>query len=340
VLAKSEPSDITVGWPDAYRTAFTSVIGGRDGLFLLVICVGSVGCFIWRWGCDISNTDKRRLFRVRALQGREFADDGCPNRPSFATVDERADTVSESEDAQPGLHMISVSKRFGPVWALKDVSLFVMSGEIVGLFGRDGAGKTVCFEAIMGLASINSGRILLNGQDVSRLTIDRRAPLGLSFLSQETSIFREMTTAENIAAVLELHEPDTQSRKARLEYLLSSFNIDYVRDTPALRLSGGERRRCEVARAMASTPTIMLFDEPFAGIDPMTVVSISKVISSLRKQGVGVLISDQNVHTMIELIDRAYVLHEGEIVFQGTPEAMNSDEYVHSVYLGHKSARS
>jgi lipopolysaccharide export system ATP-binding protein len=247
--------------------------------------------------------------------------------------------MAAENDARSGLRMTSVSKRFGSIWALKDVSLSVMPGEIVGLFGRDGAGKTVCFEAIMGLTSIDSGKILLNGQDVTRMTIDRRAPLGLSFLSQGTSIFAEMTTAENIEAVLELHEPDTQSRNARLDYLLSLFNIDYVRDTPAMRLSGGERRRCEVARAMASTPTIMLFDEPFAGIDPMTVVSISKVISSLRGQGVGVLISDQNVQTMIELIDRAYVLHSGKIVFHGTPDAMNSDQYVHNVYLGHKDPR-
>lgn len=240
-------------------------------------------------------------------------------------------------EARPALVMASVSKRFGSVQALKDISLSVAPSEVVGLFGRDGAGKTVCFEAIMGLTSIDSGGIFLNGQDITHLTIDRRAPLGLGFLSQETSIFRGMTTAENIAAVLELHEPDERARKERLELLLTQFDIDYVRDTPAMRLSGGERRRCEVARAMATTPTIMLFDEPFAGIDPMTVVSISSVISLLREQGVGVLISDQNVHAMVELIDRAYVLHGGEIVFEGPPTAMMADDYVHSVYLGHKN---
>jgi len=233
--------------------------------------------------------------------------------------------------------MMAVSKRFGAVQALRNVSLSVAPGEVVGLFGRDGAGKTVCFEAIMGLTSIDSGRIILNGQDITRLTIDRRAPLGLSFLSQETSIFRSMTTAQNIAAVLEILEPDVLTRDRRLDQLLTQFNIDYVRDTPAMRLSGGERRRCEVARAMATAPTIMLFDEPFAGIDPMTVVSIASAISTLREQGVGVLISDQNVHAMVGLIDRACVLHGGEIVFEGKPAAMMADDYVHRVYLGQKN---
>ncbi|WP_276317268.1 LPS export ABC transporter ATP-binding protein [Croceicoccus ponticola] len=233
-----------------------------------------------------------------------------------------------------GLEVQSLSKHFGSRCVLRDVSLQVHPGEIVGLFGRDGAGKTLCFEAIMGLTHLDSGRILLDGKDITDLTIDRRAPLGLSFLSQETSIFRGMTTAQNIAAVLELHEPDEARRKQQLEELLSAFDIDYVRDTPAMRLSGGERRRCEVARAMAESPSIMLFDEPFAGIDPLTVISIMKVIRELRGRGVGILVSDQNVHAMIDLIDRAYVLHMGMIVFEGTPQAMIADDNVHTLYLG------
>lgn len=247
--------------------------------------------------------------------------------------------AARADDTQSGLSMVSVSKRFGRVWALRDVSLTVRPGEIVGLFGRDGAGKTTCFEAIMGLTGVDAGQILLDGEDITHLTIDRRAPLGLSFLSQETSIFRGMTTAQNIAAVLELRESDKLTRQHRLDELLTWFNIDYVRDVPAMRLSGGERRRCEVARAMATTPSIMLFDEPLAGIDPMTVVNITEVISTLRHQGVGILISDQNVRAMVDLIDRAYVLHLGKIVFEGTPAAMLADDYVHSVYLGHKSTR-
>lgn len=235
-----------------------------------------------------------------------------------------------------GLAVVAISKRFGPVRALHDVSLTVSPGEIVGLFGRDGAGKTVCFEAIMGLVGVDSGQILLDGRDVTALTIDQRAPLGLSYLPQETSIFRGMTTSQNIASVLELHEKEATVRAARLDDLLDQFSIDYVRDTPAMRLSGGERRRCEVARAMASTPTVMLFDEPFAGIDPMTVDSITKVIATLRQQGVGILITDQNVPVMLQLIDRAYVLHEGKIVFTGSPQAMVADPLVHQVYLGDK----
>lgn len=240
--------------------------------------------------------------------------------------------------SRDGLDVVSVFKRFGSNQALCNVSLEVRPGEVVGLFGRDGAGKTVCFEAIMGLTGIDAGQILLGGQDVTQLPLDRRAPLGISFLPQGTTIFRGMTTAQNIAAVLELIEPDKMARKERLNGLLDQFNIDYVRDTPAMRLSGGERRRCEVARAMATSPRIMLFDEPFAGIDPMTVDSIAQVIASLRERGVGVLISDHNVRTMVGLIDRAYVLNRGEIAFEGTPEIMLADDHVHEVYLGHREA--
>lgn len=235
--------------------------------------------------------------------------------------------------------MQGVSKRIGRRDVLSDVSLHVGHGEIVGLFGRDGAGKTLCFEAIMGLTSIDSGRVLFEGRDITGLTIDRRAPLGLSFLSQETSIFRGMTTAQNIAAVLELREADHARQAERLEQLLAQFDIAYVRDTPAMRLSGGERRRCEVARAMAQTPSVMLFDEPFAGIDPMTVNSISAVIRALRAEGVGVLVSDQNVPVMLDLIDRAYVLHEGEVIFDGTPGAMLASNRVHDLYLGPEKER-
>ncbi|HMO69701.1 MAG TPA: ATP-binding cassette domain-containing protein, partial [Novosphingobium sp.] len=212
-------------------------------------------------------------------------------------IDASARVPSES-----GLAMVSVSKRIGHRDVLRGVSLEVGQGEIVGLFGRDGAGKTLCFEAIMGLTAIDSGAILLDGRDITGLTVDRRAPLGLSFLAQETSIFRGMTTAENIAAVLELHESDPARRQRLLDALLARFDIDYVRDTPAMRLSGGERRRCEVARAMAQTPSIMLFDEPFAGIDPMTVNSITAVIRALKHEGVGVLVIDQNVPAMLDLI--------------------------------------
>ena len=205
---------------------------------------------------------------------------------------------------------------------------------MVGLFGRDGAGKTVCFEAIMGLTGIDSGRILFDGRDITKLSTDRRAPLGLSYLPQETSVFRGMTTGSNIAAVLEHTEPDRQARTQKLEDLLEKFSIEYVRDTPSQRLSGGERRRCEVARAMATDPAIMLLDEPFAGIDPMSVASIRNMICQLRDMNVGVLMADQNVHEAIQIVDRVYVIHHGRLIFSGSPANMLSDPEVSHQYLG------
>ena len=229
---------------------------------------------------------------------------------------------------------MSVTKRFGRTIALDKLTLRVRRGEIVGLFGRDGAGKTICFEAIMGLTGIDAGQILLDGLDITNLTVDQRGPLGLSYLPQETSVFRGMSTAENLWAVLEHTEHDAATRAPRLEALLKAFMIDYVRDTPASRLSGGERRRCEVARAMATSPSFMLLDEPFAGIDPMSVTSIKSTIRALKASNVGVLMSDQNVHEAIEVIDRAYVIHQGKVIFEGSSERMLSDTEVRSSYLG------
>ena len=248
-------------------------------------------------------------------------------------------TGSSASPTQPqhfsdGLSLVSITKRFGKSVALDALSLHVGHGEIVGLFGEDGAGKTVCFETIMGLSSIDGGQIFLDGSEISKLTVDRRAPLGLSYLPQETSIFGGLTTAENISAVLEHTERDKRARAQRLENLLSIFAIEYVRDTPSSRLSGGERRRCEVARAMASSPTIMLLDEPFAGIDPMAVDSIKHAIRSLRSMNVGVLMADQNVHEAVDIIDRAYVIHRGTLIFDGKPEEMLTDKDVRQFYLG------
>ncbi|MCB2079666.1 MAG: LPS export ABC transporter ATP-binding protein [Novosphingobium sp.] len=239
-----------------------------------------------------------------------------------------------AEIGSGGLSLVDIRKRFGRVTALDGLSIHVDHGEVVGLFGRDGAGKTTCFEAAMGLTSIDSGRIVMNGRDITKLTLDRRAPLGLSYLAQETSIFRGMTTAENISAVLEHTEPDMAARSERLDDLLDRFSIDYVRDTPTPRLSGGERRRCEVARAMASSPSIMLLDEPFAGIDPMSVASIRKTIEQLRGMDVGVLMADQNVHETIEVVDRTYVIHFGKLIFEGPPDEMLTNRDVRRFYLG------
>jgi lipopolysaccharide export system ATP-binding protein len=243
--------------------------------------------------------------------------------------------TSESRlDVAEGLGVIGITKRFGRLLALDYLSLRVGRGEVVGLFGRDGAGKTSCFEAIMGYIGIDSGRIFLDGLEITKLTVDRRAPLGLSYLGQTSSIFRGMTTAENLSAVLELTEPDREVRARRLEELLKTFAIDYVRDTPAPRLSGGERRRCEIARAMAASPSFMLLDEPFVGVDPMTVTSIKGTILTLRSINVGILVSDQNVHETLELVDRAYVIHHGKVIFEGTSEEMLVDADVRRCYLG------
>lgn len=246
-----------------------------------------------------------------------------------------SDAIDFEPSEQPsGLKVISLTKRFGKVTALDDLSLNVDHGEIVGLFGRDGAGKTTCFEAIMGLTSIDGGQVLLDGRDVTRLTINQRAPLGLGFLPQEPSVFGGMTTAGNIAAVLQHTERNEAARSRRLDELLDRFDVGYVRDTPSPRLSGGERRRCEVARSMASSPNIMLFDEPFAGIDPMSVNSIKDTIRTLKGLNVGVLMSDQNVRETIGIIDRAYVIHFGRVIFEGSPNDMMRDDAVRGSYLG------
>jgi lipopolysaccharide export system ATP-binding protein len=214
------------------------------------------------------------------------------------------------------------------------VSLDVRPGEVVGLLGRDGAGKTIVFHCILGLAAVDDGQVLLDGRDVTRLPLDQRARLGLGYLPEEHSIFSGMTVAENVAAVLELFVPDRSVREQKLEALLNEFNIDYVRDTSARALSGGERRRCEIARAMAATPSILLLDAPFAGLDPLSISDIKKAIINLKTHGVGILLADQNVEELLDVLDRVYVIHNGEILFQGNPNMMLHDQHVRDFYLG------
>ncbi len=233
-----------------------------------------------------------------------------------------------------GLSVVSISKKFGKKTVLNDVSIEVRPSEVVGLLGRDGAGKTVTFYSILGLLRVNSGHIFLDGEDISGLPLDRRALRGLGYLPQESSIFRGLTVEQNIMTVLELFVPDPALRVQKLDALLDEFHIAYVRHVPARALSGGERRRCEIARAMAANPTIMLFDEPFAGIDPLSVRDIKAMIANLESHDVGILITDQNVREMVDILDRVYVLHEGRIVFHGTPAAMLEDKVVRHLYLG------
>jgi lipopolysaccharide export system ATP-binding protein len=217
---------------------------------------------------------------------------------------------------------------------VSDVSLSVSEGEIVALLGRDGAGKTTCFEAIAGLARVEAGQVLLNGCDLTNCPIDRRSALGLAYLSEESSVFSGLTVEENILAVLEVAEHSPAVRSSRLEQLLTDFKLLPVRKQPATSVSGGERRRCEVARAMALDPRILLLDEPFRGLDPMSIVSTKRLMAHLRSHDVGVLVSDYDLHDLIDLIDRAYVLHEGRLVFAGNKEDLLSDPLVRHLYLG------
>jgi lipopolysaccharide export system ATP-binding protein len=209
---------------------------------------------------------------------------------------------------------------------------------VVGLLGPNGAGKTTCFYSVMGLVKPDSGRILLDGRDITGLPMYRRAILGLGYLPQETSIFRGMTVSQNIMAVLEVAEPDKRVRRQRLEQLLDEFNIQRLRDAPAMALSGGERRRCEIARALAADPSIMLLDEPFAGIDPISISDIRGLVMELKKRDIGVLITDHNVRETLDIVDRACIIYDGQVLFAGSPEALVADPNVRRLYLGESFA--
>jgi lipopolysaccharide export system ATP-binding protein len=244
----------------------------------------------------------------------------------------RADAPDFS--GRDGLSVVSIAKSYDRRAVLSDVSLSVGRGEVLGLLGPNGAGKTTCFYSIMGLVKPDSGRILLDGADITGLPMYRRAVLGLGYLPQETSIFRGMTVAENIMSVLELAEPDREHRLERLDQLLGEFRLDGLRDSMATALSGGERRRCEIARALAANPSIMLLDEPFAGIDPISISDIRDLIIQLKKRGIGVLITDHNVRETLDIVDRACIIYDGQVLFAGSPEDLVADENVRRLYLG------
>jgi len=251
----------------------------------------------------------------------------------LSTIALDRDTPVEARSTE-GLAVVSIGKSYDNRVVLRDVSLSVNRGEVVGLLGPNGAGKTTCFYSVMGLAAPDQGRILLDGVDITRLPMYRRAALGLGYLPQETSIFRGLTVADNIMAVLEVSEPDPAARAGRLEQLLAEFNIGRLRDASAMSLSGGERRRCEIARALAASPSIMLLDEPFAGIDPISIADIRTLVGHLRERDIGVLITDHNVRETLEIVDRACIIYDGRVLFEGTPEALVQDETVRQVYLG------
>lgn len=238
------------------------------------------------------------------------------------------------------LQALHLAKSYGSRKVVKDVSLTVQKGEVVGLLGPNGAGKTTSFYMIVGLVRCDAGDILIDGQSVARMPIHRRSRLGLSYLPQEASIFRKLTVEENVRAVLELQEdaegrPLTKSAiEEQLSALLQELRVDHLRDSPALALSGGERRRVEIARALATQPRFILLDEPFAGIDPIAVIEIQRIIGFLKARGIGVLITDHNVRETLGICDHAFIISDGHVLAQGTPSEIVDNADVRRVYLG------
>ncbi len=227
-----------------------------------------------------------------------------------------------------------LAKRYKSRTVVKDVSLQLRNGEVVGLLGPNGAGKTTCFYMMVGLVPLDGGSIFLDGKDITRLPIHRRAQLGLSYLPQEASIFRKLTVAENIRAVLELQALTKDALQERLETLLEELHISNIRNNSAISLSGGERRRVEIARALASEPRFILLDEPFAGVDPIAVLDIQHIIRFLKQRGIGVLITDHNVRETLGICDHAYIVNQGSVLAFGKPEEIIYNENVRRVYLG------
>ena len=235
-----------------------------------------------------------------------------------------------------GLYATNLGKRYKKRPVVRNVSLSVQRGEAVGLLGPNGAGKTTTFYMITGLVQPDEGRVMMDGHDVTMLPMYRRARLGLGYLPQEASIFRGLTVEQNISAALEVVEPESDRRAAMLDELLAEFGIAHLRRAPALALSGGERRRCEIARALATHPSYILLDEPLAGIDPIAVGEIRDLVKHLKDRGIGVLITDHNVRETLEIIDRAYILHDGKVLMEGNPQEIVANEDVRRVYLGEK----
>lgn len=240
-------------------------------------------------------------------------------------------TVTEGD---LGLRVERVRKSYRKRVVIRDVSMTLDRGEVVALLGPNGSGKTTSFYAIAGLVFPEAGSVTLDGQVVTNLPMYRRAKMGIGYLPQEMSIFRGLSVEDNILAVLEISERDPHSRRERLEELLSDFSIEHLRRAPALALSGGERRRVEIARCLAADPKYLLLDEPFAGVDPISVGDIRHLVADLKKRGIGVLITDHNVRETLEIVDRAYILHDGQVLMSGTPGEVVENENVRRVYLG------
>jgi lipopolysaccharide export system ATP-binding protein len=280
-----------------------------------------------------------RLFpfggKKRAPEGRRR-----PSRPNGHAAGFGADPGARLErpdvaHGRPGwLTVANVKKSYRSRMVVKGVSLETGRGEAVGLLGPNGAGKTTVFYMVTGLVPADAGKVTLDGRDVTRLPMYRRARLGIGYLPQEASIFRGLTVEQNIMSVLELVEGNRKRRREQLDNLLEEFNITRLRKSPSLALSGGERRRCEIARALASRPSFMLLDEPFAGIDPLAVGDIQQLVRQLTARGIGVLITDHNVRETLSLVDRAYIIYDGQVLTHGNPQEIIANEDVRRVYLG------
>ncbi|MEL6914732.1 MAG: LPS export ABC transporter ATP-binding protein [Pseudomonadota bacterium] len=237
-------------------------------------------------------------------------------------------------DGGSGLVIRNLRKSYRKKIVIRDVSLSLARGEVVGLLGPNGSGKTTCFYAIAGLVDAEAGQVMVDGRDVSALPMYRRAAQGIGYLPQEMSIFRGLNVEDNIMAILEIAEPKRKTRDRRLEELLTEFSIEHLRRAPSLALSGGERRRVEIARCLAANPKYLLLDEPFAGVDPIAVGEIRALVTKLKGRGLGILITDHNVQETLGIVDRAYILHDGKVLMSGTTQEIVADENVRRVYLG------
>jgi len=237
-------------------------------------------------------------------------------------------------EANTGLQVTGLRKSYRKRIIIHDISLELKRGEVVALLGPNGSGKTTTFYSIAGLTSSDGGQVKIDGMDVTTMPMYRRARMGLSYLPQETSIFRGLNVEDNIKSILDISTPLKSERQAKLEKLLSDFRIEHLRRTPALALSGGERRRVEIARALATDPKYILLDEPFAGVDPISVNDVRNLVSELKSRSIGVLITDHNVRDTLKIVDRAYILHDGRVIVSGLPEDVVINDNVRRVYLG------
>ena len=243
-----------------------------------------------------------------------------------------AELASENPDI--GLKIHGLRKSYRKRVVIRDVSMSLQRGEVVGLLGPNGSGKTTTFYAVAGLVSADGGKVSIDGDDITALPMYRRARMGIGYLPQEMSIFRGLNVEQNIGAILDIAIGDRHKRRERLEELLAEFSIEHLRRTPAIALSGGERRRVEIARCLAANPKYLLLDEPFAGVDPIAVGEIRQLVTALKSRGIGVLITDHNVRETLELVDRVYILHDGKVLTSGEPDEVVQNDNVRQVYLG------